>query len=182
MDGQAIPMPVAVDEPPEDVVARVGALFDLHHQRLFRLARRLSRNADDARDLVQETFLRAARSPRSIPEGAANEEAWLVRVLVNICRDRWRQAAVRTRARVNGSLAPEPAFDPEPHLIAKSLVHHALDALPPRRRAILVLYELEGAAIPAIAKLVGVAPVTVRWHLSMGRREMARALGRADHD
>jgi RNA polymerase sigma-70 factor (ECF subfamily) len=182
MDGQAIPMPVAVDEPPEDGVARVGALFDLHHQRLFRLARRLSRNADDARDLVQETFLRAARSPRSIPEGASNEEAWLVRVLINICRDRWRHSAVRTRARLNGSVAAEPAFDPEPHLIAKSLVRHALDALPPRRRAILILYELEGAAIPTIAQLVGVTPVTVRWHLSMGRREMARVLGRGIHD
>ena len=178
MDGQAIPMPVAVDKPPEDIAARVGALFDLHHQRLFRLARRLSRNADDARDLVQETFLRAARSPRSIPEGASNEEAWLVRVLINICRDRWRHSAVRTRARVNGQVAAEPSFNPEPHLIAKSLVHHALDRLPPRRKAILILYELEGATIPAIAKLVGVAPVTVRWHLSMGRREMAKALGR----
>jgi RNA polymerase sigma-70 factor (ECF subfamily) len=178
MDGQAIPMPVAVDEPAEDCAARIGALFDLHHQRLFRLARRLSRNADDARDLVQETFLRAARSPRSIPDGAANEEAWLVRVVINICRDRWRHSAVRTRARANGHLNAEPACNPEPHLIAKSLVRHALDALPPRRRAILILYELEGATIPAIARLVGVTPVTVRWHLSIGRREMANALGK----
>src|SRR5215208_3826740 len=109
MDGQAIPMPVAVDKPPEDIAARVGALFDLHHPRLFRLARRLSRNADDARDVVQETFLRAARSPRSIPYGVSNEEAWLVRVLINICRDRWRQASVRTKARVAGRLSGEPA-------------------------------------------------------------------------
>lgn len=176
MDGQAIPMPVAVDKPPEDIAARIGALFDLHHQRLFRLARRLSGNAEDARDLVQETFLRAARSPRSIPQGAPNEEAWLVRVLINICRDRWRQAAVRRRARVSGRVSAEPAFNPEPHLIAKSLVRHALDALPPRRRAILILYELEGATIPTIAQLVGVTPVTVRWHLSRGRHEMAKAL------
>jgi DNA-directed RNA polymerase specialized sigma24 family protein len=63
-------------------------------------------------------------------------------------------------------------------LIAQSLVRHALAALPPRRRAILILYELEGATIPAIAKLVGVTPVTVRWHLSIGRREMARTLGK----
>jgi RNA polymerase sigma-70 factor (ECF subfamily) len=182
MDGQAIPMPVAVDEPPEDLAARVGILFDRHQQRLFRMARRLSRNTDDARDLVQETFLRAARSPRSIPHGVSNEEAWLVRVLINICRDRWRQAAVRTRARITGNLAPPPAMNPEPHLMAKSLVRHALEALPPRRRAILILYELEGAAIPTIAKLLGVTPVTVRWHLSMGRREMAKALGGNTHD
>jgi DNA-directed RNA polymerase specialized sigma24 family protein len=37
----------------------------------------------------------------------------------------------------------------------------------------LVMYELDGATIPAIARLLGVAPVTVRWHLARGRREMA---------
>jgi RNA polymerase sigma factor (sigma-70 family) len=118
MDGQAVAMPVAVNQPPEDLAARVGALFDVHHQRLFRIARRLSRSTEDARDLVQETFLRAARSPSSIPTGVSHEEAWLVRVLINICRDRWRQDAVRKRARVSGTVAAEPAYNPEPHFIS----------------------------------------------------------------
>jgi RNA polymerase sigma-70 factor (ECF subfamily) len=182
MDGQAIAMPVAVEQPPEDVAARVGALFDLHHQRLFRLARRLSRSSEDARDLVQETFLRAARSPGSIPQGATHEEAWLVRVLINICRDRWRQNAVRTRARLNGNVRAEAAYNPEPHLIAQSLVRQALESLPPRRRAILLMYEVEGTPIPSIAKLLGISAVTVRWHLSIGRREMAKSLGKGSHD
>ena len=173
-------MPVAVDQPPADVAARVGALFDLHHQRLFRLARRLSGSSEDARDLVQETFLRAARSPGSIPVGAPHEEAWLVRVLINICRDRWRQDAVRKRARLNGTVVAEPAYNPESHLIAHSLVRQALERLAPRRRAILMMYELEGTPIPAIAKLLGINAVTVRWHLSIGRREMARLLERAE--
>jgi RNA polymerase sigma factor (sigma-70 family) len=178
MNGQAIAMPAAAERPHEDSAARVGALFDEHHQRLFKLARRLSRNADDARDLVQETFLRAARSPGSVPPGASHEEAWLVRVLINICRDRWRQSAVRTRARVHRLVTPAAEIDPEPALMARSMVWQALDALPPRRRAILILYELEGAAIPVVAKLLGVSPVTVRWHLSIGRREMAKALAK----
>ena len=42
-----------------------------------------------------------------------------------------------------------------------------------RRRAVLVMYELEGATIPTIARTLGVTVVTVRWHLSRGRREMA---------
>jgi len=103
-------------------------------------------------------------------------------VLINICRDRWRQNAVRTRARLNGSVASEPAFNPEPGLIAQSLVRQALQALPPRRRAILLMYEVEGVTIPSIAKLLAVTPVTVRWHLSIGRREMAKALGKARND
>lgn len=182
MDAQAIAMPVAVDERPDDEAGRLGLLFDRHHQRLFKLARRLSRSVEDAHDLVQETFLRAARSPRSIPAGVPNQEAWLVRVLINICRDRWRQSTVRMRALVSGRMAATATADPEPQLIAKSLVRHALEKLPPRRRAMLVLYEIEGTTIPAIASLLGVSPVTVRWHLSIGRREMARALGEDPHD
>lgn len=175
MTGQAIAMAAAAGRPQEDQTARIGALFDAHHQRLYRLARRLAGSAEDARDLVQETFLRAARSPGAVPDGTPNEEAWLTRVLVNICRDRWRQQAVRRLH--NPSLArPDASAHPEPAFIARSLVQHALDRLPPRRRAILVLYELEGAAIPAIARLLGVSAVTVRWHLSIGRREMARVL------
>jgi RNA polymerase sigma factor (sigma-70 family) len=177
MDGQALSMPAAMDEAPEDRAARLGALFDTHHQRVFRLATRLSRTVEDARDLVQDTFLRAARSPHAIPDGTSNEEAWLVRILINLCRDRWRHAAVHRRAFEHGHMPCEPAVNPESELIARSMVRHALQRLPPRRRAILVLYELEGCSIPSIASMLGVAPVTVRWHLSMGRREMARTLG-----
>ena len=178
MNGQAIAMPAAVNRPQDDDPAlRVGALFDAHHQRLFRLARRMARSVEDARDVVQETFLRAARSPGAIPYGVTNEEAWLVRVLVNICRDRWRHSAVRIRAAAEGHVGPPAAVNPEAGLLARAMVWRALDGLPPRRRAILVMYELEGATIPNIAKLLGVTPVTVRWHLSIGRREMAKVLG-----
>src|SRR5512142_17176 len=81
---------------PDNPVERLAALFDMHYDRLYRLARRLSANTDDALDLVQETFLKATRSVNSIPAGAW-EEAWLVRVLVNIRRDQWRKASVRRR-------------------------------------------------------------------------------------
>jgi RNA polymerase sigma-70 factor (ECF subfamily) len=176
MNGQAMAMPAALDRSDPDPAARIAALFDAHHQRVHSLARRLTRTAEDARDVVQDTFLRAARSPGSIPDGSPNEEAWLVRVLVNICRDRWRHAAVRTRAAAEGHVTRDEVCHPESALMARQMVWQALDRLTPRRRAILVLYELEGATIPAIARLLGVAPVTVRWHLSMGRREMANVL------
>jgi RNA polymerase sigma factor (sigma-70 family) len=177
MNEQALAMPATIDGLHQDAGERIGALFDLHHQRIFRLARRLTRTLDDARDAVQETFLRAAKAPASIPQGHSSEEAWLVRVLINICRDRWRHNAVRTRAGVERQMPSESSTNPEPALLARAMVWQALDSLPPRRRAILILYELEGAKIPAIAQLLGVTPVTVRWHLSIGRREMAKALG-----
>jgi RNA polymerase sigma-70 factor (ECF subfamily) len=176
MIGQAIVMRAAVEES-DDPVSRLGPLFDAHHQRLYRLARRLARQADDARDLVQETFLRAARSPRSIPHGHSSEEAWLVRILVNISRDRWRAEGVRARATDDGRLGLRDSTSPEAAILARAAVHQALDRLTPKRRAVLVLYELEGMPVARIAAMLGMAAVTVRWHLSVGRREMARALG-----
>jgi RNA polymerase sigma-70 factor (ECF subfamily) len=172
---EALVLATATERPKDDPGGRLGALFDTHHARLFRLARRLAGSSEDARDLVQETFLRAARSPGSVPDGPSHEEAWLVRVLINICRDRWRQVAVRRFHQPSLSVLP-CSTHPESAMIAKSLVWQALAQLPPRRRAILILYELEGTAIPAIARLLGLTAVTVRWHLSVGRREMARAL------
>lgn len=169
-------MSPTADIPLEAAGVRLGQLFDAHHARLYTLARRMSGSPDTARDLVQETFLRAARSAASIPHGFSSEEAWLVRVLVNICRDDWRRRAVRRRAVGE----PAPNVDPratESALVARLTLWRALQRLPARRRAILVLYELEGIAIPAIATLLGVRAVTVRWHLSVGRRELAKAIG-----
>lgn len=166
-------LPVALPANPAD---RLAALFDSHHDRLYRVARRLSASADDALDLVQETFLKAARSPTSVPLGATSEEAWLVRVLVNIRRDQWRKAAVRKRHDWKHSHPVNVDHGQEAALIARATVWRALDALTPRRRAVVVLHELEGVTAPAIAALLGVSAITVRWHLSMGRRDLIRAL------
>jgi RNA polymerase sigma-70 factor (ECF subfamily) len=146
------------------------------------LARRLAASADEARDLVQEAFLRAARRPSSVPSGATSEEAWLVRVMVNIARDGWRRRAVQRdfRARHAPVELPVTAPSDEAAIVARQAVWAALGQLSPRRRAAIVLYELEGVGMPDIARLLGVSVVTVRWHLSRGRHELARILdGRA---
>jgi RNA polymerase sigma-70 factor (ECF subfamily) len=178
MSGQPIVsrLPLAVQDAAPD---RIAALFDAHHQRMYRLARRLTASADDALDLVQETFLRAARAPKSVPFGAAREEAWLVRVLVNLRRDQWRKAAVQRRHD-----APRPDAEPDhcSAVIARATVWRALDALPPRRRAVVVMHELEGLPIAAIASQLGISTITVRWHLSAGRRDLARVLGASHGD
>ena len=175
MDGQpVVSMLLALRDRPAD---RVAALFDAHHERLYRLARRLAPSVDDALDLVQETFLRAARSPGSVPLGSTPEEAWLVRVLINLRRDQWRREAVRRQHdRVTRPPTDVGTTDHGAAVIARTTVWRALDTLPPRRRAVVVLHELEGLASSAIASLLGVSAITVRWHLSMGRRDLTRIL------
>ena len=154
---------------------RLARLFDAHHERLFRLARRLSADREEARDLVQETFLHAARRPASVPEGEGPGTAWLVRILVNLCRDRHRRAGVRTR--VHESLRREnETAHPESAAVARATVRSALARLSPRRRAAIVLHEIEGMPAREVARLLGIAEVTVRWHLLAARRELASVL------
>ena len=162
--------------PSDDRASRLATLFDTHHPRLYRLARRLTTGPDDALDLVQDTFVRAAQSQASIPIGASSEEAWLVRTLVNLRRDQWRKAAVRKRHDSERSPSVEPGNAQETALLARVAVWRALDALTPRRRAVVVMHELEGLSVSAIASTLGIASVTVRWHLAMGRRDLARVL------
>jgi RNA polymerase sigma-70 factor (ECF subfamily) len=157
---------------------RLSHLYDTHEDKLYRLARRLTASVSDAEDLLQDTFLKAAHALSSIPVGSPNEEAWLTRVLVNTRRDQWRRKGVRQRAAA--LLRPDPATTPqssaESALITREAVWSALDALKPRRRAIVILAELDGLTPEAIANTLGLAVMTVRWHLSLARRELRQAL------
>lgn len=156
---------------------KLGELFDTHQARLYRLARRLSSDPEEARDLVQEAFLRAARSPARVPDGAA-AEPWLVRVVVNLCRDRRRRQRVRQRP-LDELVPPQPG-NPESAAVARATVQAALARLSPRRRAVVALHELEGADVAEVARLLGISRVTVRWHLAAARRDLKQFLGVPD--
>ena len=138
-------------------------LFDTHQQRLFRLARRLSSNHDDAKDLVKETFTRVLRSRSPLPPDPRGQDAWLVTTLVNVARDQARRTAVRHRNR--SGVQMEPGDSPDATYVAKIAVGDALARLDARRRAVVVLHELEGEpvsreddAIAAARELTAQAP------------------------
>jgi RNA polymerase sigma-70 factor (ECF subfamily) len=160
---------------PEDGADRLAILFDTHYDRLYTLARRLAPDTSAAQDLVQDTFLKAARSLRAVPTVAPDEEAWLVRVLINVRRDEWRKEAVRKRHDPQFVTEAVVEAHQESALVARTTIWRALDVLAPRRRAVIVMHDLEGMDVPAIARLLGVSAITIRWHLSVGRRELARA-------
>ena len=132
-----------------------------------------------ARISVQETFLHLARRRAGIPGGLVSPEAWLVRVLVNIARNEWRKQ--RGRRRLESMHLHEatvaPAALPEAATVARRTIWQAMQQLPPRRRAVVILFELEGASVPQIAHSLGATRVTVRWHLAQGRKDLARIIG-----
>jgi len=155
---------------------RLGTLFDAHQARLYGLALRMSKNPEEARDLLQETFLRAARRPASIPTADSAAEAWLVRVLVNLCKDRWRRLKVRRLAGPAPRWSLDEPADPEATAQARSAVQAALAQLRPKTRAVVVMREIEGLTIDRIATLLAISEVTVRWHLATGRSRLKNEL------
>lgn len=154
-----------------DAVAR---LFDVHHARLYRLALRMTWGSDDARDLVQECFLRAIER-RPVPLDEATAERWLVRVLVNLCRDRARRGAVRQAHAA--AVSAEPAAGPGDPAMSAAL-RTAMTSLPARQRAVVVLHELEGRPLVEVAGLLGIAAVTARWHLHTALGRLRKELTR----
>ena len=77
MDGTwTLAVPEREETVGDDATHRLGRLFDAHHRRLFTLACRMTGDREDARDLVQETFVRAAGA-RALPENGSGAEAWL---------------------------------------------------------------------------------------------------------
>ncbi len=160
----------------DEALARLVRLYDSQHQRIYRLARRLSRDPEEARDLLQETFLRAARRWHKLPTDDRQAEAWLVRTAVNLCRDLGRRRFVRQRDHHKLERPSSSAPNPELRAVARASVEAALARLPAKRRAVIILSELEQLPSGEVARLLGIRQATVRWHLARGRRELCAAL------
>ena len=146
---------------------RLAALYDRHHARLYRFALRLSRDDEEAKDLLQEAFIRAASA--RVPSDDASAGAWLVRVVLNLARDRWRRRRLR---RAFAYLTGPESHDPRPALDAAATVRAAIASLPPRQRAVVVLHHLEEESVADIAATLHLSRVTVRWHLAAARKRL----------
>jgi len=130
--------------------------------------------------LVQDTFVRAAGHLARMPVDGSGQEAWLVRVLINLVKDLGRRAAVREQAHAgmqrdggDGIAVPPDRSVREASLVARETVRIALAQLPAKRRAVVVLAMLEEHSTAEVARLLGMRPVTVRWHLSRARIALA---------
>jgi RNA polymerase sigma factor (sigma-70 family) len=151
-----------------------------HLDAAYNLARWLTRNEQDAGDIVQEAYLRAFRYFPSFHGGEAR--AWLMGIVRNTCYT-WMDA---TRSLRNSVEFDENVFategrdlDPEQALLQNDnagLLRKALRDLPANFREVLVLRELEGMSYREIAEITGIPTGTVMSSLSRGRGRLRQAL------
>ena len=174
-------------EPTE--LERFEAVVLPHLDAAYTLARYLTRDADDAQDIVQEASLRAFRYFAGFRGTEPGEgRAWLLAIVRNTART-WRER--------NRHHAQATAFDEELHsegvaedhpeaaVVRKSegdALREAIDRLPTEFREVIVLRELEGLSYKEISDVAGIPVGTVMSRLSRARRRLEEALCPATED
>ncbi len=160
-----------------------------YRDQLFKTALRLTRNPEDAEDLLQETFLKAYRHYASFQPGT-NLKAWLFKILkntfINEYRKRRKAPALVDFADIEETLesALSPAHGsvtrtPEDQVIESSLdaeVQQALADLPGAFRVVILLTDIEGHSYKETAAILAIPVGTVMSRLYRGRRLLERAL------
>lgn len=157
--------------------AAAGALVARHSARLYGLARRMLGNEADAEDVVQETFLKLWTHAARWHPGAAKIETWLYRVTLNACYDRLRRK--RTAPLDEALELPDAAPGPDQGLDAPALasaVAAALDELPERQRAAILLCHYDGCSNIAAAEILGLSVEAIESLLARGRRNLRARL------
>lgn len=158
-----------------------------HMQALYGFALRLTHNADDAADLVQETFLKAYRFFDKFERGT-NCKAWLFRILKNSYINKYRKTA-NTPDTVDYNSVEEfyeaiKDSTVETSVIEEQVFENALDdevttaleLLPHDFRTVVILCDIEGFSYEEIAEFVDCPIGTVRSRLHRGRRLLAARL------
>lgn len=145
--------------------SRADLMRDLHAQcgpALWRFALRLT-SGDRARaeDVVQETLLRAWRSPRILDAGADERQAWLFTVARHLVIDEWRSSRARLEV-PTGDLPERSTSDETDGALETWLLAEAMKRLSPEHRRVLVECYFYGRTVADAAERIGVPPGTVK--------------------
>ena len=166
----------------ERVAGHDEGAFDLlverYQQRAYRLAWSILRNAEDAREMSQDAFIRLWDAAGSF-RGRARFSTWFYRLVVNLCLDRrrknrwWKQVFSHEERAEDGeesTLDRQPAdtVDPVETLGRERVlagVWEAAKGLSPQQRAVLALHVQEELPMNDVAEAMGCAEATARVHL-----------------
>ena len=168
-------------------------LVGRYRERAYRLAWSFVRNAEDARDVSQEAFIRLYQTAGSF-RGRARFSTWFFHIVVNLCLDHLRRHRWWRRA-LAGATAPAHGPDEAGHAAIESVpapdarvdaelarretmtaLWSAVDRLSPQQRA-AVLLQLEGLPANEIAGVLGCSEATVRVHVHRALTSLRATLG-----
>ena len=158
----------------------LAILVDRHKDLVYRVAMQITKNSDDASDVLQDAFLKVYDSINAFRQESAFE-TWLYRIVVNLSID-----AVKKQKRQQESMASlsevsdvhqsqdiqqDPTRQAERNEL-QEWVTQAVNSLSIKHRAVVILHELEGLSHPQIADILDCSEGTVRSRLHYARKRL----------
>lgn len=151
-------------------------LVSRYQDRAFWVAYNLVGNAEDARDIGQEAFVRVFRALDRF-DFNMSFYTWLYRIVTNLAIDRLRKTRKHPTVELNEleDLIKDTASDNHPSFRIereelKASVRSVLHTLPEKYKAVLVLRDIEGLSCKEISAITGTSHATVRWRLHTARK------------
>ena len=181
---------IDVDTPDFEVIADVlrgnTARFEIlmrrYNERIYRTARSIVRNEDEAEDIMQQAYVNAFTHLRQF-NGSALFSTRLTRIEINESLARVRRRGIHEvfdeQPRVVPTMERRPADNPERQAFTRELrvlLESAIDTLPDGMREVFVFREVEGLSTAETAECLGVSEDVVKTRLSRGRAALRREL------
>ena len=158
---------------------------------LFALLYRLTSDHEEAKDLTQDTFLRALKAISGF-RGESDLKTWLYRIAINESRNRFRWWKRRRREKTFSldenlgntessyqDILADNSASPEEDALRRereTILQNALNQLPPIYREPIVLFDIEGLSYDEICRALDLNPGTLKSRLARGRQELKRKL------
>jgi len=171
--------------------AAFRSLVERHQRRAFAIALALVRDENDARELVQDAFLRVFKGLGSF-QGGSSFFTWLYRIITNLSIDLIRKPGRGLGELDERRIETESDQDADFPLLSRvdgtdpldvvrrgeiaARLQLALDALPPYHRGVIVMREIEGLSYEEMAQVMGVSKGTIMSRLFHARQKLQRAL------
>lgn len=168
----------------------IEELFRRHHGVSHRVAYRLLGHEEDAKDAVQNGFIKAYRHLADF-DGRSGFRTWLIKIVTNAARDLGRSRRRRTYVSLsdpgdqdgegNGPGAAEPSIDDDPSVQLRrqelgKLLNEALERLGGEKRTTFILFVEAGLSYEEIAQVQGVPIGTVMSRIYYARQKLQTAL------
>jgi len=177
----------------EDVQLRKAEAFDAlmiqYKDMVFNLCYRLLGDYDEANDCAQETFIKVYRNVKSF-KFKSSLSTWIYRIAVNTCKNHLSSAT--RRFQIKAVRLGNPAREGEPPLEIRDVsqnpaslfergeeqqaIQRAIESLPPRKRILVVLRDVEGKSYEEIARITGLKAGTVKSTLARAREQLRQQL------
>ncbi|OFX25919.1 MAG: RNA polymerase subunit sigma-24 [Anaeromyxobacter sp. RBG_16_69_14] len=173
--------------------AALGRLLERHQRRVFRFGMKMCGGEEDAKDVLQETLIAAARGIQDF-RGASSVSTWLYTIARSFCIKTRRTSkfapghleSLEDRAREVGDL-PDAGRGPEEAAAGSQMreaLQDAISSLDPMYREVLVLRDVEGLSAPEVGEILGLSVEAVKSRLHRARvavrQHIAPALGAAE--